>query len=51
MIPCAKRLLENFTKEPSELVIVKMEPDDEDTESDIWVSRTTSKIIGTFDLW
>lgn len=51
LIPCAKRLLDDFTTDPSELVIVKMEPDDEDTGSDIWVSRTTTKIIGTFDLW
>lgn len=50
-IPCAKKLLENFTTDPSELVIVKMELDDEDTGSDIWVSRTTTKLLGTFELW
>lgn len=50
-VPCAKRLVEDMTTDPDELVIVHMEPEDENTGSDIWVTRTTSKIIAKVDLW
>lgn len=50
-VPCAKRLVENMTTEPEELVIVHMEDEDEETGSAIWVSRTTTRIIAKVDLW
>lgn len=50
-VPCAKRLVENMTTDPKELVIVHMEPEDEETGSDIWVTRTTTTIIATVELW
>lgn len=41
-VPCAKKLLDNFTTIPSELVIVFIDPTDDnyDNLSNIWVSRT-----------
>lgn len=50
-VPCAKRLIENMTTDPKELVIVHMEDGDEETGSTIWVTRTTTRIIAEVDLW
>ena len=50
-VPCAKRLVDDMTTDPQELVIVHMEEDDEETGWSKWVSRTTTRIIAEVDLW
>jgi len=43
---------DNYTTDPDELVIVHVEENDDSYGlSDIWVSRTTSSIIATVELW
>ena len=52
LVSCAMRLREDFTTNPDDLVIVKLNPGDDGYDiSDIWVSRTTSKIIAKVELW
>ena len=49
-VPCSKRLIDDMTTDPYELVVVHMEYEDEETGSDIWVTRTTTE-IEIFNLW
>ena len=44
-VPCAKRLVDDMTTDPKELVIVHMEEDDEETSWSKWVSRATTRIL------